>query len=54
MDLTELGEIPATVTDIYNKPMTMELCSRMLSQYLLNKLEHSYAQTDVALAESSA
>lgn len=39
IDLGALSDIPASITDIYNKPMTMQLCQTILTKYLVNKLE---------------
>ncbi|MEE3002867.1 MAG: ATP-binding protein [Pseudomonadota bacterium] len=39
VDLTTLERIPTSVTDIYNKPLTMKLCENILAKYLLKKLD---------------
>lgn len=39
IDLASLSNVPASITDIYNKPMTTQLCQSILTKYLVNKLE---------------
>ncbi|MBT4804054.1 MAG: PAS domain-containing protein [Legionellales bacterium] len=53
VDLATLGEIPETITDIYNKPMTMDLCEKILAKYLLKKLSSDYEilEEDAVLIE---
>ncbi|MBT4885440.1 MAG: PAS domain-containing protein [Legionellales bacterium] len=51
VDLHSLGDIPDTITDIYNKPMTMDLCENILAKYLLKKLSSDYVGNNAELIE---
>jgi two-component system aerobic respiration control sensor histidine kinase ArcB len=38
-DISQLDNIPKSITDIYSKPITMDIIEKLLAKYLLKKLE---------------